>query len=171
MRVPAVTKSLTGRLVATAVALVALVSVLVVLATALVMDQYLTSRLDQQVHASLDRAVNPDDPSHYINVNCFVFPNPSTRFGNAGRNSLIGPGVITADVALIKNIRTGGPGQGSHLQLRAEMFNLANRANFAAPLTNNKLFDAKGAPVSFAGQITSLSTPPRQLQLGLKWMW
>src|SRR5690242_7964824 len=60
MRVPAVTKSLTGRLVATAVALVALVSVLVVLATALVMDQYLTSRLDQQVHSSLDRAVNPD---------------------------------------------------------------------------------------------------------------
>jgi len=60
MRVPAVTKSLTGRLVATAVALVALVSVLVVLATALVMDQYLTSRLDQQVHSSLDRAVDPD---------------------------------------------------------------------------------------------------------------
>jgi two-component system OmpR family sensor kinase len=60
MRVPAVTKSLTGRLVATAVALVALVSVLVVLATTLVMDQYLTSRLDQQVHASMDRAVNPD---------------------------------------------------------------------------------------------------------------
>ncbi len=60
MRVPALTKSLTTRLVATAVALVALVSVLVVLATTLVMDQYLTSRLDQQVHASLDRAVNPD---------------------------------------------------------------------------------------------------------------
>ncbi len=60
MRVPALTKSLTVRLVATSVALVALVSVLVVLATSLVMNQYLTSRLDQQVHASLDRAVNPD---------------------------------------------------------------------------------------------------------------
>jgi len=60
MRVPARTKSLTVRLVATSVALVALVSVLVVLATSLVMDQYLTSRLDQQVHASMDRAINPD---------------------------------------------------------------------------------------------------------------
>ena len=43
--------------------------------------------------------------------------------------------------------------------------------NFAAPLTNNRLFDAKGAPVSFAGQITSLTTTPRQLQLGLKLIW
>jgi len=60
MRVPARTKSLTVRLVATSVALVALVSVLVVLATSLVMNQYLTSRLDQQVHASMDRAINPD---------------------------------------------------------------------------------------------------------------
>ena len=61
MRVPALTKSLTVRLVATSVALVALVSVLVVLATTVVMNQYLTSRLDQQVHASLDRAVHPDE--------------------------------------------------------------------------------------------------------------
>ena len=60
MHVPTLTKSLTVRLVATAVALVALVSVLVVLATSLVMDQYLTSRLDQQVHASMDRAIDPD---------------------------------------------------------------------------------------------------------------
>ena len=61
MRVPALTKSLTVRLVATSVALVALVSVLVVLATTVVMNQYLTSRLDQQVHASLDRATHPDE--------------------------------------------------------------------------------------------------------------
>jgi hypothetical protein len=118
-----------------------------------------------------NEAVNTDNPSQYIKLNCFAFPNPSTRFGNAGRNSLIGPGVVTADVALIKNISTVVLGQRSHLQLRAEIFNLANRANFAAPLTNNRLFDAKGAPVSFAGQITSLSTSPRQLQLGLKLIW
>src|SRR3954454_7396396 len=134
-------------------------------------NQSLFDMPDRLDAPNCDQAVNPGDPAHYIKVNWLLVPDPRKRFGNRGRNSLIGPGVITADVAVIKNIRTGGPGQGSHLQLRAEMFNLANRANFAAPLTNNKLFDAKGAPVSFAGQITSLSTPPRQLQLGLKWMW
>jgi hypothetical protein len=72
---------------------------------------------------------------------------------------------------LIKNIPVGGLGPGGHVQLRAELFNVANRANFAAPLANNKLFDANGAPVSFAGQITTLATGPRQLQLGLKLIW
>src|SRR4051795_8846944 len=42
---------------------------------------------------------------------------------------------------------------------------------FAAPLANNRVFDGKGLPVPFAGQITTLSTNPRQLQLGLKLTW
>jgi hypothetical protein len=127
-------------------------------------------RLDQP---GCDTAVNPGNPSQYIKLSCFAFPVPSTRFGNAGRNSLIGPGVVTLDASLIKNmpVKVTGLGGSAHLQFRAEVFNLANRANFAAPLANNKLFDAKGAPVSFAGQITALSTSPRQLQFGLKLIW
>jgi hypothetical protein len=104
-------------------------------------------------------------------VSCFAFPSPSTRFGNAGRNSLIGPGVVTVDASLIKNIPLAGFGRDVHMQFRVEFFNLANRANFAAPLANNRLFDATGARVPFAGRITALSTGPRQLQLGLKLIW
>ena len=52
-------KTLTSRLVVTAVALVALVSVLVVVVTSLVMNQYLTSRLDQQVRDSMELATDP----------------------------------------------------------------------------------------------------------------
>jgi hypothetical protein len=48
---------------------------------------------------------------------------------------------------------------------------LPNRANFAAPLTNSKLFDTKGNPVPFAGQITSLQTLGRVIQVGLKLLW
>jgi hypothetical protein len=118
-----------------------------------------------------DTAVNPGNPSQYINLSCFAFPSPSTRFGNAGRNSLIGPGLLTIDASLIKNIHVGGLGPGARLQLRAELFNVANRANFAAPLANNRLFDATGNAVSFAGRITTLSTAPRQLQFGVKLMW
>ena len=116
-------------------------------------------------------AVNPGNPSQYINLSCFAFPSPSTRFGNAGRNSLVGPGLVSADVSVIKDIPIAGVGRDARLQFRAELFNLANRANFAPPLANNRLFDAKGAPVSFAGQITTLSTSPRQLQLGVKLVW
>src|SRR5262249_24423333 len=126
---------------------------------------------DRRDGPGCDDAVNPGNSSQYIKLDCFAFPNPSTRFGNAGRTSLIGPGLVTADLALINNLRVGGLGDGAHVQVRVELFNAANRANFAAPLANNTLFDAKGAPVSFAGQITTLSTGPRQLQLGVKLIW
>lgn len=115
--------------------------------------------------------VNPGNPTLYIKLSCFAFPVPSTRFGNAGRNTLVGPGLVSADASLIKNIALNNFRQGARLQFRAELFNVANRANFAAPTANNKLFDAKGAPVNFAGQITTLSTSPRQLQLALKLIW
>jgi hypothetical protein len=118
-----------------------------------------------------DTAVNSGKPSQYIKVNCFAFPVPSTRFGNAGRNSLIGPRVATIDASLIKNVPVDGLGPGARLQFRAELFNVVNRANFAAPLANNRLFDATGTPVPFAGQITTLATGPRQLQLGVKLIW
>ncbi|HXA49756.1 MAG TPA: carboxypeptidase regulatory-like domain-containing protein [Candidatus Acidoferrum sp.] len=118
-----------------------------------------------------NRPVNPGDPMHYINLSCFAFPNPSTLLGNGGRNQLIGPGVVNADVSLFKNIPLHFMSEIAHLQFRAEAFNMPNRANYAAPLTNNKLFDNKGAPVNFAGQITTLQTPGRTIQLGLKLLW
>jgi hypothetical protein len=125
-------------------------------------------RLDQR---GCDTAVNPGNPQQYIKLNCFAFPSPSTRFGNAGRNSLTGPGVVTLDAALIKNMSIAGFGSEGRLQFRAEVFNIANRANFAPPLANNRLFNATGEPVPFAGRITTLATSPRQVQLGVKVVW
>jgi len=120
---------------------------------------------------SCGRPVNPGNPVQYINLSCFTFPFPSTLLGDAGRNELIGPGVVNADVSLFKNVPLGFIREGARLQLRLEAFNLPNRANFAAPLTNNKLFDTKGNPVNFAGQITSLQTPGRVMQIGAKIVW
>lgn len=116
-------------------------------------------------------AVNPGNTQQYIRLGCFAFANPSTLFGNAGRNELVGPGVIDADVSLFKNIPIRFINELARLQIRAEAFNVANRANFAAPFANNKLFDTKGNPVNFAGQITALQTPGRVLQMGLKLLW
>ncbi len=64
MRLP---RSLTSRLVLTTVALVALASVLVAVATTVAMRDYLTGQLDDELQETLDRAVGPgpeelDDP-------------------------------------------------------------------------------------------------------------
>jgi hypothetical protein len=115
--------------------------------------------------------VNAGNPQQYVKLGCFAMANPSTLFGNAGRNELIGPGVVNADVSLFKNFALRRISEAARLQFRGEAFNLPNRANFVAPTANNKLFDTKGAPVNFAGQITALSTPSREIQFGLKLLW
>ena len=115
--------------------------------------------------------VNPGNPLHYIKTQCFAFPNPSNRFGDAGRNTLTGPGIVNVDTSLFRNI---GDSEKFHAQFRAEFFNVLNHTNFASPVvpTNNTtLFGANGAPISSAGVITSTTTTSRQIQFGLKLIW
>jgi hypothetical protein len=115
--------------------------------------------------------VNPGNPLDYIKTQCFAFPNPSTRFGNAGRNNLIGPGMVNLDTSLFRNM---GGLEKFHAQFRAEFFNVLNHTNFASPVvpTNNtSLFGANGAPISSAGVLTSTTTTSRQIQFGLKLIW
>jgi len=112
--------------------------------------------------------VNSGNPRRYINTQCFAFPAPVTRFGNAGRNILTGPGLLALDTSLFKNIQFT---ERYRLQFRAEFFNILNHANFAPPVQNLSLFGANGSPVSTAGLITSTLTTSRQIQFGLKFIW
>jgi hypothetical protein len=115
--------------------------------------------------------VNPGNPLDYIKTQCFAFPDPSTRFGDAGRNVLIGPGILNLDTSLVRNL---GGSEKFHAQFRAEFFNVLNHTNFASPVltTNNtSLFGANGVPISSAGVLTSTTTTSRQIQFGLKLIW
>jgi hypothetical protein len=112
--------------------------------------------------------VNSGDPRHYIKTECFAFPTPVNRFGNAGRNILTGPGLLNLDTSLFKNIRLT---ERIRLQFRAELFNILNHTNFAPPVQNTSVFAANSSPVATAGLITSTLTTSRQVQFGLKLAW
>jgi hypothetical protein len=133
--------------------------------------------------------VNPGNPNHYIKTECFGVPtapsqafysqdcNPSFAYptcmnlgGNAGRNILIGPGLVNVDFSLAKNTRIR---DAFNVQFRAEAFNIFNRANFQVPglVTGTDIFDSTGAPNSTAGVLTSTTTTSRQIQLGVKLIW
>jgi hypothetical protein len=114
---------------------------------------------------------NPNDHLQYIKTQCFTAPNPLTRLGNAGRNIVRGPGLLSVDAAFYKNVPIGALGKGARAQVRLECFNLLNRANFAAPLANNAVFNQSGGAIASAGRITSTQTTARQVQIGLRLNW
>jgi hypothetical protein len=92
-------------------------------------------------------------------------------FGNNGRTSVIGPGLINLDFAVFKDIHVERVSERFNVQFRAEFFNIMNHPNFQPPLDNKTLFNQDGSPVSNAGKIDATSTTSRQIQLGLKMIW
>ena len=105
-------------------------------------------------------------PDKYYDPTAFVLPAPGV-IGNLPRNSLVGPGLITWDLMTSRNVPFGK--NGKSMQLRFEVFNLLNRANFGIPSQN--LFASNGTRLADAGRITTLASSPRQAQLGLKFVW
>lgn len=107
-------------------------------------------------------------PDRYWDVSCFQLPAINTR-GNLGRNTLIGPGLVSIDASLVKSFTLN---RNRTLQLRIEAFNLPNRANFAVPSGRTAFTGvaADGSPVVAPtwGRITSTVTTSRQVQLGAK---
>jgi hypothetical protein len=109
------------------------------------------------------KGAGPQTVAEWFNVNCFstnalalALANGNPRFGNSGRNSLIGPGTQEWDVSLIKRNPIT---ENVNLEFRAEFFNMFNHPNFGTP----------GATIgtSSFGTLTSAASP-RDIQFGLK---
>jgi hypothetical protein len=101
------------------------------------------------------------NPSRWYDPNAFALPTVGT-FGSVGRGVLRGPGLANVDLSVNKDTRIS---ERFNLQLRAEFFNLLNRANFGVP--NTTVFSGNTFNPS-AGLITSTVTTSRQIQGGLK---
>jgi Carboxypeptidase regulatory-like domain/TonB dependent receptor-like, beta-barrel len=99
--------------------------------------------------------------ARYFDTDCFELPAAGT-LGNVPRNTLIGPGYGSLDMAVFKNFTFGG---GRRLQLRAEAFNVTNHVNFGLPAST--VFNSAGR-VANAGLITTIVGTARQFQFGAK---
>ncbi len=116
--------------------------------------------------------VNPGNPNAYIKLSCFAAPFPATRLGNAGRNVLVGPGLLNWDASLFKNNHITRISETFNIQFRAELFNLMNHANFSTPLpASSQLFTVNLAPIPSAGNLTATATASRQMQFAIKVIW
>ena len=107
-------------------------------------------------------------PSDWINLSAFSVPASGT-WGNLGRNAFRGPALWQADTALSRKVRLG---ERATLDLRGEMYNIFNRAQYGQPLANIS------SPATF-GVITTLanttgptgSGTPRQFQIAVRLMF
>ena len=82
-------------------------------------------------------------------------PAPFT-FGSARRNSVVGPGFASLDLAVAKGWSSQG---GSRLEFRWEIFNALNRANFDIP---SRTFGTANFGRVFSAKL------PREMQLGVR---
>jgi hypothetical protein len=93
--------------------------------------------------------------TQWFNTSAFVNPAPFT-FGNAPRSVLRGPSRITTDLTLEKSI---GLPKGTRFDVRVEIYNLLNRANFNIP----------GATLGAANfGVISSAQPARIMQIGTR---
>src|SRR5207253_2718346 len=112
--------------------------------------------------------ITTGNPDQWFDPTVFVLQRQGT-LGNAGRNSLTAPNYNMLNLVLARNAGLRAMGKGGRLQLRFEVFNLLNRANFAAP--SSAVFPgvaAGEAPNVNVGRVTRTVTTSRQLQLGVK---
>ena len=104
--------------------------------------------------------VNPNLPSGQRSTsewfNTAAFVQPVYSFGNVGRNTMIGDGMVNLDATVARSFQLA---EKVRLQFRGEFFNLANHPNFAliGRIVNDPTFG-----------IVQNQLPPRQIQFAAK---
>ena len=96
---------------------------------------------------------------------CAFAATGTARFGNLGRNNLIGPDLKNFDLSVSKEVRLNV--EGHRLQFRVDIFNLLNRPNLDLPDRN---FDSPTFARVESANASGLA-PPRQVQLGLRYVF
>jgi len=105
-------------------------------------------------------------PDLYYDPCAFSLPAPGT-LGNLGRNTVIAPSVLNADVSLQKEFSIDSE---KRLQFRAEIFNLLNHPNFSGNQGSTAVVfsGSSGRRGSSAGRLSQSATTARQLQFALR---
>ena len=109
----------------------------------------------------------PHNVTQFFNKSCFALPTTTvggvtlvdnSQSGNAGRNSVIGPGFNTTDMSMFKSLNFT---ERYVFQFRFEAFNILNEAHFSQPVATF------GTPTF--GQITStVGNDSRVIQMAIK---
>jgi hypothetical protein len=105
-------------------------------------------------------------PNNWINLAAFAVPANQT-FGNLGRNAFRAPGISQLDLGLSKFISVT---EKVNFRLRADLFNVFNRAQFGAPNADISASTFGTITSTISSYATGRGTP-RELQLSAKFVF
>lgn len=102
--------------------------------------------------------------ANYFDPCAFSAPTAGT-FGNVGRNTIIGPGLVQTDIAAEKtfSFKVREP---LSVTFRGEMFNVLNHTNLGLP--SGSALMATGVAVGSAGTVTYTATSSRQIEFAVR---
>ena len=103
-------------------------------------------------------------PGTFFNTCAFVNP-PFGVLGNAGRNSILGPGFQIWDFSMFKTFQLT---ERSHLEFRSEFFNIPNHTNFLLSKSGPQQGNNSTILGSSQFGILTAARAPRQIQFSLK---
>ena len=106
-----------------------------------------------------DPHVSHPNRNEWYNPAAYAPPTTLYTFGDAGRNSLLGPGLGLVDLSLTKSLVIT---ERTHLDLKWDAFNALNRENLGQPTCAGAAF----VDVADAGQICSIVDFRRRMQIG-----
>jgi hypothetical protein len=109
---------------------------------------------------------NGSTPNNWINAAAFSTP-ASQTFGNLGRNAFRAPGVSQLDLGLSKYVSIT---ERMSLRLRADAFNVLNRAQFGAPNADLSASNFGIITTTISNYATGRGTP-REFQLSAKFIF
>lgn len=113
----------------------------------------------------------PHDVNNYYNAAAFTNPPVATAVGQTDfaplggmQSQVVGPGFHRMDWSLFKQFQTS---ERTHMEFRAEFFNLTNHPNFSRPS------DTNFSDLTFGVITSTRDSPndPREIQFALKFYW
>jgi len=99
-------------------------------------------------------------PQQWVNPAAFAMP-AAGAFGNLGRNAFRAPGISQLDFAFMKDVVLA---ERMRIRLRADAFNVFNRAQFGAPNGNVSSVNFGAITTTISNYATGRGTP-REFQL------
>ena len=127
---------------------------------------------DRPVYTGISPYLSDPTPSRWWGLDSFVVA-PLGEFGNVGRNTMIGPRLVSLDFEVHKNFAMPYK-EGHKLQFRLEAFNALNHPIWGNPngnIRSGAVISGKTSSDTHAnfGTIGTTRSSMRQIQLGLKY--